>query len=78
MPGKTRGKTSNNGYDADGIGETEVDHFMKCPACGEWFDMRDLKQVLMLIHEAEIEVVDIEGPSAEKPVHQFGGAKHLD
>jgi len=24
------------GVDADGIAETEADHFMKCPGCGEW------------------------------------------
>jgi hypothetical protein len=34
------------GIDADGIAQTETDHFMKCPGCGEWFDMRDLDQVL--------------------------------
>jgi hypothetical protein len=26
--------------------ESDADHFMKCPACGGWFDMRDLGQVL--------------------------------
>ena len=30
--------------DADGIAQTETDHFMKCPCCGEWFDMRDIDQ----------------------------------
>jgi hypothetical protein len=34
------------GIDADRIAETEADHFMKCPACDQWFDMRDLGQVL--------------------------------
>jgi uncharacterized C2H2 Zn-finger protein len=34
------------GIDADGIAQTEADHFMKCPGCGQWFDMRDLGQVL--------------------------------
>jgi hypothetical protein len=30
------------GRHADGVAESEADHFMKCPACGQWFDMRDL------------------------------------
>jgi uncharacterized C2H2 Zn-finger protein len=25
------------GIDADGIAQTEANHFMKCPSCGEWF-----------------------------------------
>jgi hypothetical protein len=24
------------GRDADGTAETEADHFMKCPGCGQW------------------------------------------
>jgi hypothetical protein len=24
---------------------SETDHFLKCPVCGGWFDMRDLAQV---------------------------------
>jgi hypothetical protein len=27
---------------ADGKTKTEAEHFMRCPGCGEWFDMRDL------------------------------------
>jgi CRISPR/Cas system type I-B associated protein Csh2 (Cas7 group RAMP superfamily) len=42
------------GRDADGIAQTEADHFMKCPACGRWFDLRDLGQVLAHVHDAEI------------------------
>jgi CRISPR/Cas system type I-B associated protein Csh2 (Cas7 group RAMP superfamily) len=53
------------GYDADGIAKTEVDHFMKCPGCGEWFDMRDLGQVLAHVHDAEIEIS--EGPEPLQP-----------
>jgi hypothetical protein len=34
------------GYDPDRIAQSEADHFVKCPGCGEWFDMRDLAQVL--------------------------------
>jgi hypothetical protein len=30
------------GQDVNGIARTEADHHMKCPACGQWFDMRDL------------------------------------
>jgi len=42
--------------DPDGVAETEADHFMKCPGCGEWFDMRDLDQLLAHVHDAEIEI----------------------
>jgi len=50
----------NTGVDADGVAKTEADHFMKCPGCGQWFDMRDLGQVLAHVHDAEIEIG--EGP----------------
>jgi hypothetical protein len=45
------------GFDPDGVAETEADHFMKCPGCGEWFDMRDLDQLLAHVHDAEIEIM---------------------
>ena len=48
------------GIDADGVAETEADHFMKCPACSQWFDMLDLAQVIEHIHDSEIEV--LQGP----------------
>jgi hypothetical protein len=32
------------GVDAEGVARTEADHNMKCPGCGQWFDMRDLAQ----------------------------------
>ena len=48
------------GQDANGIARTEADHFMKCPGCREWFDMRDLDQILQHVHDAEIEIS--EGP----------------
>jgi hypothetical protein len=38
------------GVDADGTAVTETDHFMRRPGGGEWFDMRDLGQVLAHIH----------------------------
>ena len=48
--------------------ETESDHFMKCPGCGQWFDMRDLAQVFSHVHDAEIEMV--EGPEPlREPKH---------
>jgi hypothetical protein len=50
------------GYDPDGIAETEADNFMKCPGCGEWFDMRELGQVIQHVHDAEIEIG--EGPES--------------
>jgi hypothetical protein len=43
------------GIDADGVAEKEADNFMKCPACSQWFDMRDLAQVVEHIHDSEIE-----------------------
>ena len=49
--------------DADGIAETEADHFMKCPACGEWFDMRDLGQTLLHVHDPKIEISEGWAPS---------------
>jgi hypothetical protein len=54
------------GIDADGVAETEADHFMKCPGCGKWFGMRDLNQLLAHVHDAEIEIC--EGPTL--PMHE--------
>jgi hypothetical protein len=28
------------------VAESEADHFMQCPACNGWFDMRDLGAAL--------------------------------
>jgi hypothetical protein len=44
------------GAGVDGHATTEADHFMKCPGCGEWFDMHDLAQMLAHVHDAEIEI----------------------
>jgi hypothetical protein len=41
------------GRDVNGIARTEADLHMKCPACGQWVDMRDLAQVLAHIHDQE-------------------------
>jgi hypothetical protein len=45
----------------DDIAQAEADHFMKCPGCGEWFDLRHLGQMLPHIHDPEIEIIDGEG-----------------
>jgi uncharacterized C2H2 Zn-finger protein len=55
------------GRDPDGIAKTEADHFMKCPTCGQWFDMRDLSRLLAHVHDTEIEIE--EGP---KPPRREG------
>jgi CRISPR/Cas system type I-B associated protein Csh2 (Cas7 group RAMP superfamily) len=44
------------GRDVNGIARTEADHHMKRPGCGQWFDMRDLAQVMAHIHDQEVEV----------------------
>jgi hypothetical protein len=55
------------GYDPDRIAQSEADHFVKCPGCGEWFDMRDLAQVLGHVHDAEIEINEA-SPPRNRPV----------
>jgi hypothetical protein len=61
------------GRDADGIAKTEADHHMKCPGCGQWFDMRDLGRVLAHVHDAEIEIGESPDPlswwAGRKPVN---------
>jgi len=52
------------GIDADGVAENAADHFMQCPACSKWLDMRDLAQVVEHIHDSEIEV--LEGPAPRR------------
>ena len=49
----------------DGAAETEADHFMKCPGCGQWFDMRDLGQVLAHVHDGDIEIAEGPAPPRE-------------
>jgi hypothetical protein len=46
------------GTDADGVAETEADHFGNCPVCGAYLDMRDLGQIMAHIHDAEIEICE--------------------
>jgi hypothetical protein len=44
------------GRDADGLAKTGADHFMKCPGCGEWFDMPDLEEVAKHVHDEDFEI----------------------
>jgi hypothetical protein len=53
--------------DPDGIAQTEADHFMKCPGCDEWFDMRDLGQIIQHVHDLEIEISEGDGPPPLPP-----------
>jgi hypothetical protein len=41
----------------------EIDHFGNCPVCGALIDMRDLGQILLHLHDAEIEI----GEGSEPP-----------
>ena len=34
----------------NGLEKKEREHFMKCPDCGHWFDMRDLAEVISHEH----------------------------
>jgi hypothetical protein len=45
------------GKDADGIAETEADHFMQCPGCGQRFDMRDLGEVIEHVHDQDAVII---------------------
>jgi Zn-finger nucleic acid-binding protein len=48
------------GFDPDGVAESEADHFATCPGCGQWFDLRELDQILVHFRDPEIEIS--EGP----------------
>jgi len=52
------------GVDADGVAQTDADHFGNCPVCGAFVDMRDLAQVLDHVHGVEIEIS--EAPCSEE------------
>jgi hypothetical protein len=44
--------------------------FMKCPGCGQRFDIRDLGQMLAHVHDAEIEISEgPEPPAREGPIN---------
>ena len=66
------------GRDADGVAQTEADHFGKCPVCGALVDMRDLAQVMAHAHGQEIEDLTSRqcpasvGLSVTKPIYSFG------
>jgi hypothetical protein len=45
---------------------SEAEHFWKCDACGGWFDMRDLAQMLAHVHDAEIEICEGPEPPARE------------
>jgi hypothetical protein len=39
--------------------QREQDHFMRCPVCHKWFDMRDLRDAFEHMHDGpEIEADD--------------------
>jgi hypothetical protein len=40
---------------------------MKCPGCGEWFDIRDLGQVLAHAHEGETLIDEGDSPPSSGP-----------
>ena len=50
------------GKDADGIAETEADHFMECPGCGQWFDMRNLSEVIEHVHDQDVVIIVADCP----------------
>ncbi|SDR64221.1 hypothetical protein SAMN05519103_09540 [Rhizobiales bacterium GAS113] len=42
---------------------------MKCPGCGQCFDMRDLGQMLAHVHDGDIEIGEgVESPARKGPV----------
>ena len=60
----------NTGTDADGVAQTELDHFGNCPVCGALIDMRDLSQMLAHVDDAEIKISKGVGPPPrEGPLH---------
>jgi hypothetical protein len=47
-----------SGYDPDGIAQTEADYFEKCPVCADWFDVRDVAQMALHIHDlTDVEII---------------------
>jgi hypothetical protein len=54
----------NLGVDADGIAQTEADHFMKCPGCPKGSTCATSTKVLAHVHEAEIQIVERDPPQA--------------
>ena len=46
--------------------KTELDHFMVCPVCTRFFDMRRLNDVLEHVHDGEVEFVETFGPPTRR------------
>jgi hypothetical protein len=40
-----------NGKPSRWMPQREEDHFMRCPVCHKWFDMRDLRDVFEHWHD---------------------------
>jgi hypothetical protein len=40
---------------------------VKCPGCSQWFDMRDLGQIIGHIHDADIDIRESPEPLSAKP-----------
>jgi hypothetical protein len=58
------------GIDADGVAQTDADHWSTCSKCGERFDMRDLTQVFAHLHGAEVEITEGAGPPPRDETEQ--------
>jgi hypothetical protein len=60
----------STGSDGDGVAQIEADHSGKCPVCSQFFNMRDLAQIVEHMHDSEIEVLaGPVRPPREGPVH---------
>jgi hypothetical protein len=57
------------GFDPDDVAETEADHFGNCPVCGAYLDMRDLGQLVVHMHDQEIEIGEGTEPLRQSPLH---------
>jgi hypothetical protein len=44
----------------------DLDHFMVCPVCMKFFDMRRLKEALEHVHDGGIEFVETFGPPTRR------------
>ena len=60
---------SGTSFDPDDVAETEADHFGNCPVCGAYLDMRDLGQLVLHMHDQEIEISEGPEPPRQGPLH---------
>ena len=60
---------SGTGFDPDDVAETEADHLGSCPVCGAYLDMRDLGQLVVHMHDQEIEIGEGPEPPRQGPLH---------